>query len=219
MNSKLVVMDKKNFNGTNGTTTSVMVSEVFNKRHDHVLRDIDDLKEKVTPQFWGMNFKEENRKIRGREFKQYILTKDGFIILVMGYTGKEAIQFKEAYIKRFNEMESFIRSREMVKTEFPALTDSIKEAHEEPKSYHYSNEIDMINRIVLGKTSKQYKEENNITGELRDNLTEEQLFFIKRLQAVDTGFIYAIPDYQERKKKLKEYYNKMVDERKLLEQK
>ena len=212
MNSKLVIMDKKSFDDVSGITTSKMIGDVFFRDHKNVLRDIENLKQNLTAQFWAANFKESTYKSRGKEYKQYILSKDGFIMLVMGYTGKEAVLFKEKYIARFNEMERYIKSREMAKAEFPALTESIKENHEEIKNYHFSNEIDMINRIVLGRSSKQYKEDNEIEGELRDNLTEEQIYYIRKLQIIDAGFIYAIPDFQERKTKLKEYYNKLKDE-------
>src|SRR5690606_10053082 len=81
---------------------------------------------------------------KGERRPEYLMTKDGFAILAMGFTGKKAMRFKEAYIRRFNEMETFIRSLQAAKMEFPAFTDAIMVAHEEPKHYHFSNEINMI---------------------------------------------------------------------------
>ena len=88
------------------------------------------------------------------------MTKDGFSMVTMEIKGKKARAFKEAYIQRFNAMEDFIKSLAATKIEFPAFTDAILEAHEEPKHYHFSNEINMIYRIVLGMDAKQFREEN-----------------------------------------------------------
>ena len=69
------------------------------------------------------------------------MTKDGCVFLVMGFTGKEAALFKEQYIAAFNEMVEFIKNRTNMKISFRPMTDAIQEAHEDPKSYHYTNEI------------------------------------------------------------------------------
>ena len=197
-------------------TTSKLVSWRFDKRHDHVLRDICNIKEKVSPQFWGVNFIETSYKSRGKSHPMYYLTKDGFTMLVMGYTGEEAMRFKEVYINRFNYMERYIVSQKMSKMEFPALTDNIKIMHEEPKHYHYSNECNMINKIVLGMTAKKFKEENNIPKKeqsIRNYLAEDQIYYIEKLQHADVGMVVAIPDYYERQKALKNYYNMLRKER------
>lgn len=138
------------------------------------------------------------------------MTKDGFTILVMGFTGSKAMEFKEWYISEFNRMERFITSSKLAKLELPALTDNIKMIHDEPKFYHYSNELNMINRIVLGMTAKEFKRQNNIPekeSSIRPYLNAEQVDYIEKLQKADVGMILAIPDYQERKNALKRYYN------------
>ena len=61
-----------------------------------------------------------------------MMTRDGFTILVMGYTGKKAMKFKELYIRRFNEMEQFIKTLVTARQEFPLLTENIKLLHENP---------------------------------------------------------------------------------------
>ncbi len=83
------------------------------------------------------------------------LQKDGFTMLAMGFTGEKAVQFKELYINKFNEMERLLTSQYLAKMEFKDLTDNIKLAHEEPKSYHYSNEVNMIikNWTLVSKTA------------------------------------------------------------------
>lgn len=209
---KSLVVNKKGSSITN----SRLVSWKFEKGHDQTLRDIRNLKEKVSLQFWRANFFETTYKSRGKEYPMYEMTKDGFTMLVMGYTGKQAMIFKEEYIKRFNEMENYITSSQLAKMEFPALTDNIKLMHEEPKFYHFSNECDLINRIVLGKTAKQFKIDNNIdvkTSSIREHLTSDQIYYIEKLQHVDVGFVLAIPDFHERKKALKRYYQTLKKDR------
>lgn len=92
-------------------TTSKAVAEFFGKRHTHVIRAIENLEcsaEFSSAHFWAHA---ENIKAGAveRPSKFYEMTKDGFTFLVMGFTGKEAARFKEAYITRFNEMEAALR--------------------------------------------------------------------------------------------------------------
>lgn len=129
--------------------SSRKVAEVFNKRHDNVLQNIRDAIDQTryfAPDFSGANFMENIYKDRGKQYPEFLLTKDGFTYTAMGFTGKMASQFKIAYINRFNEMEQFIKSLTSAKLEFPEFTNAIMSAHEEPKHYHYSNEINMINK-------------------------------------------------------------------------
>lgn len=93
-------------------TTSQAVAEYFIKRHDNVLRSIDSLE--CSPEFRLLNFKETSYQREnpnggtGIGTKYYEMTKDGFVFLVMGFTGKKAAAFKEAYIAEFNRMEAML---------------------------------------------------------------------------------------------------------------
>ena len=126
-----------------------------------------------------------------------------------GKSKKDAMKFKELYIKKFNDMERFITSKLLAKTDFPQLTDNIKMMHEEPKGYHYSNEMNMINKLVLGVNAKQYREQHDIENgkSIRLFLTASEIEFIEKLQRVDVGMVVAIPDYYDRQIALKNYYN------------
>ena len=145
---------------------SLFVAELFEKNHKEVLRDI----RKITDPLSGLSeeFRQRNfapssyRNQQNKKQPCYYLTRDGFTMLVMGYTGQKAMQFKELYIKRFNEMEKVIKSLVAARQEFPLLTDNIKLLHESPKPYHFSNECDMLNRIVIGMTAKQFRIANGI---------------------------------------------------------
>lgn len=92
------------------------------------------------------------------------MTRDGFVFWRWAIVAKAA-KFKELYIRRFNEMERFIRTLVLTRKEFPLLTENIKLLHDHPKPYHFSNECDMINRIVTGMSAKQFRQANGIEKE------------------------------------------------------
>lgn len=90
------------------TTTSTQVSEHFQKRHDTVLRAIRNLE--CTDGYRLRNFAETSLVVAQpnggtRSIPAYRMTRDGFVFLAMGFTGKEAALWKEAYIDAFNRME------------------------------------------------------------------------------------------------------------------
>ncbi|SEI41648.1 phage regulatory protein, rha family [Azotobacter beijerinckii] len=90
------------------TTTSLDVAAHFGKRHDTVLRAIRTLD--CSPEFNARNFAEvEYLDAKGEQRPQYRMTRDGFTFLCMGFTGKEAAKWKEAYINAFNEMERVLK--------------------------------------------------------------------------------------------------------------
>lgn len=97
------------------TVSSLQVAEIFGKRHDHVLRDIEQILTQVPEIFIKPNFGVVEYPVRrgfGTEMvKAYLLSKDGFALLTMGYTGEKAMKFKVAYINRFNEMEDQLANR------------------------------------------------------------------------------------------------------------
>lgn len=86
-------------------TTSQAVAEFFQKRHDDVLKKLRNLD--CSNDFTARNFAvSEYSDSTGRKLPMYEMTKDGFVFLVMGFTGKKAAAFKEAYISEFNRMEA-----------------------------------------------------------------------------------------------------------------
>lgn len=197
---------------------SLFVAELFEKNHKEVLRDI----RKITDPLLGLSeeFRQRNfapssyRNQQNKKQPCYYLTRDGFTMLVMGYTGQKAMQFKELYIKRFNEMESMIKSLVMARQEFPLLTDNIKLLYESPKPYHFSNECDMLNRIVIGMTAKQFRIANGIDKgkSIRPYLSEKQIQMLEILQKVDVGLLVAFPEYEQRKRHL-EWYKQKLEEK------
>lgn len=218
MKSKLMLNPKYELYEKNGRAfcDSLQIANELNKRHDHILRDIEnkliDISKSNAPKFGEINFIYDFYKdARGRKQPRYLLTKDGFVFLVSSYGGDKATDFKIAYITRFNQMAEFIRSLQSAKLEFPAFTNAIMESHDEPKHYHFSNEINMINRIVLGMDAKRFKQLNNINADvpsIRPFLQSKQIKAIEELQRIDIGMIVAGLDFKDRKRILTETFSR-----------
>ncbi|HGZ0824546.1 TPA: Rha family transcriptional regulator [Escherichia coli] len=85
-------------------TSSLAVAEYFCKQHKNVIQKIQTLECSV--EFTELNFQPSDyTDCTGRKLPCYQITRDGFAFLAMGFTGKRAAQFKEAYINAFNQME------------------------------------------------------------------------------------------------------------------
>lgn len=94
--------------------SSRQIAENFEKNHNHVLRDIDSLKKDVS-NFGQMFFETTAPDSYGREQRTYLMNRDGFSLLVMGFTGKAALEWKLKYIQAFNEMEKKLSTPQMPK--------------------------------------------------------------------------------------------------------
>lgn len=186
------------------------VAQYFEKEHKNVLADIRNLD--CSEEFRRLNFQPSSYKNeQGKKQPCYHMTRDGFVFLAMGYRGKKAAKFKELYIRRFNEMERFIRTLVLTRKEFPLLTENIKLLHDNPKPYHFSNECDMINRIVTGMSAKQFRQANGIEKgkSIRPYLNDAQIQMMETLQKVDVGLLVSVPDFEQRKRYLEWYKMKL----------
>ena len=111
MENKIENINLENKNGVM-VVSSREVAENFGKRHDHVLRDIRN-KIEVNPILGTTQYFIENKIINSQnnqEYIEYLMTRDGFSFLVMGFTGKKADEFKLKYIEAFNKMEEHIKN-------------------------------------------------------------------------------------------------------------
>lgn len=94
-------------------TNSLLVAEKFGKEHQHVLRDVRNLinggvsKIGDTPAFAEATYIHPQN---GQEYPMFIMNRDGFTLLAMGFTGEKALQFKLEYINAFNKMEETIKN-------------------------------------------------------------------------------------------------------------
>ncbi|KAA8733879.1 Rha family transcriptional regulator [Acinetobacter qingfengensis] len=90
-------------------TDSLKVAKYFGKLHKNVIRDIENLIAELPEDLRGLNFELTSTTVEmpnnaSRQDKIYEMTKDGFTLLAMGFTGKKALDFKVAYINAFNQM-------------------------------------------------------------------------------------------------------------------
>jgi len=92
-------------------TSSRKVAEYFGKDHKNVLQSIQTLP--CSEEFRRLNFQPSSYlNAQGKSQPEYLLTKNGFIFLAMGFTGARAARMKEAYIAEFDRMEEALRKRE-----------------------------------------------------------------------------------------------------------
>lgn len=199
------------------TTTSRAVAEVFDKRHADVLRDISNLK--CSHEFTQRNFAlSEYRDESGKCNKEYLITRDGFVMLVMGYTGEKAMTFKERYIRAFNEMEAELkriykerhqweieRAKGVVVRHILTDTIKLKVADSPNKKFAYPNYTKLIYRTLYGKTMKELQDEYGVKGKesIRDYLTTEQLKEVESMEMLVSSLINCGWGYEE----IKEFIN------------
>lgn len=94
------------------TASSRDIAEHFGKEHKNVLRDIENLigglpNFEHTPMFFKTTYLHPQN---GQEYPMYLMNRDGFTLLAMGFTGKEALEWKIKYINAFNSMEQELRN-------------------------------------------------------------------------------------------------------------
>lgn len=194
------------------TTTSRDVAEVFGKEHKNVLRDIETLQ--CSGNFRKLNFELSEYKVDGnnKTYHEYIITRDGFTLLVMGYTGEKAMQFKEAYIRAFNEMEKELKRLYAERQQWEIerakgvlvrhiLTDTIKMkvADSPHKKFMYPNYTKMIYKSLFGKTLKELQEEYEVKAKetIRDYLTAEQLKDVESMEMLVSSLINCGWGYEQ----------------------
>lgn len=129
-------------------TSSRNVSRDFNKEHKHVLDAIDRIKgvaENWADLFYETTYVHEQNK---QTYRQYLMNRDGFTLLVMGFTGKKAMQFKIKYIEAFNEMEQQLQQR-LPKTYKEALLELVAQVEE--------NERLQADKLMLEQQVAEYE--------------------------------------------------------------
>ena len=114
--------DLKNENGQI-VVSSRMVAERFGKQHKHVLDSIEELIKGVAEKSADLFIYTQYQHPQNKQwYPEYLMTRDGFTLLAMGFTGKEALKFQLAYIEAFNKME------EALKNQTPQLPTTYKDA-------------------------------------------------------------------------------------------
>ena len=206
-------------------TTSRKVAEVFGKDHKNVLRDIDELG--CSDNFRKLNFELSEYRVDGnnKSYKEYIITRDGFVFLVMGYTGEKASKFKEDYIGAFNEMEAELkriyderRQWELERAKGIVirhiLTDTIKMkiADSPNKRFAYPNYTKMVYKAVFGKSLAELQKEYGVKPKesIREYLTMEQMREVESMEMLVSSLINIGMGYGEIKAFIEERATKRI---------
>lgn len=176
--------------------TSLDVAETFGKEHNHVLRDIRELG--CSDEFRLSNFGQSSYiNAQGKTQPMIYMTRDGFTLLVMGYTGELAMKFKEGYIKQFNAMEAALRGklieREKGIAVRQALTKALQQSNEDTRmhGHAYSTYTNCIYKVLFGMDAAQMREKFHVrkADSLRDCLTQEELRAVQSMECLVSGLV------------------------------
>ena len=156
-----------------------MVAKYFDKRHDNVIQAIKNLD--CSEEFNALNFQAVKYvDEKGEKRPMYRMTRDGFMFLVMGFTGKKAAKFKERFISLFNKMHSWINQRVKLSSNQHLLNDAIQfvELQRGEKDEHgHARENTLIYMIALGSSKKKWLRVSGYApdDDIRAHLSESQL--------------------------------------------
>ncbi|EAI4352497.1 TPA: Rha family transcriptional regulator [Campylobacter jejuni] len=141
------------------TTTSLDIAAVFNKRHDNIIAKIETFPK---DSFTDLNFKASKYiDSTGRILPCYKITRDGFSLLVMGFTGEKAYKWKIEFIKAFNEMEKRLRNIEYDKHDKLAFRQSLGyKSQLAQQKQKYENEIKAL-KYDLEQSKNNFKDKLN----------------------------------------------------------
>ncbi len=184
--------------------TSLDVAETFGKEHKHVLRDIRELG--CSQEFNRSNFGPISyTDSMNRKQDAIVMTRDGFTLLVMGYTGDLAMKFKEAYIKQFNAMEEALRGKLIERQKGiavrQALTKALQQSAEDARMHGHAHSIytNCIYKVLFGMNANQLREKFGIGkgGSLRDCFTPEELRAVQSMEYLVSGLVDCGWEYEQ----------------------
>lgn len=206
------------------TVSSREVAQDFEKRHSDVLESIERLQTQMhsTENSAEYFMLETYRDASGKQNKEYLLTRDGFSLLVMGFTGEKALAWKLKYIRAFNAMEGMLKRICEEKKQWEIerakgvvirhmLTDTIKMrmAESAHKRFAYPNYTKLIYKTLFGQSFAELKQSYGIKEKesLRDHLTVEQLREVEHLETLVSGLIGVGMSYEQIKAFLAQWYD------------
>lgn len=184
--------------------TSLDVAETFDKEHRRVLQDIRELS--CSDDFRLHNFVQSSyENQQGKSQPMFLITRDGFTMLAMGYTGEKAMRFKEAYIRQFNAMENTLRGKVLEREKGIAVRQSLTKAiqqtseNERMHGHAYSVYTDLIYKNLFNMTAAQMRDALNMkkSDDLRSTFTKEQLEDIQTMEYLVAGLVRCGFGYEE----------------------
>lgn len=194
-----MLVEVKRISKTEMTVVSSLdVAETFEKNHRDVMESIRNIETNISrAEFSALFYLESYKASNGKTNPMYLMTRDGFTLLVMGYTGVKAMQFKLAYIKQFNAMEMTLQGKLIEREKGIAVRQSLTKAlqqsteNERMHGHAYSTYTNCIYKVLFGKNAKQLREELGIGKKenLRDYLPEEQLRAIQSMECLVSGLV------------------------------
>ncbi len=157
---------------------SLDLAKVFNKNHRHILQTT---KNQPQNDFTESNFILSTYKDKKGELRPcYNLTRDGFSLLVMGFTGEKAYKWKIEFIKAFNEMEKRLRNIEYEKHDKLAFRQSLGyKSQLKQQKEHYENKIKAL----------QYDLEKKKELSFKRKLSKEELLELRKILAKDYDIV------------------------------
>ncbi|EAH4981993.1 phage antirepressor Ant [Campylobacter coli] len=157
---------------------SLDLAKVFNKNHRHILQTT---KNQPQNDFTESNFILSTYKDKKGELRPcYNLTRDGFSLLVMGFTGEKAYKWKIEFIKAFNEMEKRLRNIEYEKHDKLAFRQSLGyKSQLKQQKEHYENKIKAL----------KYDLENKKELSFKRKLSKEELLELRKILAKDYNML------------------------------
>lgn len=193
-------------------TDSLKVAEMFEKRHDHVLVKIEKILTD-SPENSGQCFlKTKYKDASGKWNTKYLMNRDGFTFLAMGFTGKKADEWKWKYINAFNAMEKVImekqtniwlETRQQGKLIRKTETDVIQKLVEYAKAQgsHHADMLYVTYTKLANKMAGITKRDSATTAQLNDLSTMERLIANVVLDGIENGIHYK-EIYQNSKNRL-----------------
>ncbi|OCX42608.1 hypothetical protein A7X81_04750 [Campylobacter ornithocola] len=156
------------------TTTSLDIAAVFNKRHDNIIAKIETFPK---DSFTDLNFKASKyTDSTGRVLPCYKITRDGFSLLVMGFTGEKAYKWKLAFINAFNEMEKRLKNIKAEQMQKLAFRQSLGyKSQLAQQKLKYENEIKALKYDLEHKNELSFKR----------RLSNEELLELRKFLAKD----------------------------------
>lgn len=176
--------------------SSLDIAETFEKNHKEVLRDIRTLE--CSEEFGQRNFAPSfYMNSQNKKQPMYYVTRDGFTLLAMGYTGEKAMKFKEAYIKQFNVMEKMLQGKLIEREKGIAVRQSLTKAlqqsteNERMHGHAYSTYTNCIYKVLFGMNANQLREHYNIgkKDNLRDCFSAEDLQAVQSMECMVSGLV------------------------------
>lgn len=157
---------------------------------------------------------------RGKKYKEYLVTRDGFVLLVMGFSGEKAMRRKLAYINQFNQMEAMLQGklieREKGIVVRQAFTKALKESGEDERMHGngYSNYTDhIVYKQVFGMRACELREKYGIgkKDNLRDCFTQEELRQVQNSEMLVSSLMEYGWGFNEIKEFVLTKANKMIE--------